>query len=797
MPSRCQFRRSRPASLWLAVVALAALSALAGNAAAQRPFDLTVANIMRGPELYGREPQRVRWSADGEWIYFAWNPPGTDWKEAPAPYRVRARPGALLERLSEIQMDSAGPLVTDGPLSPDRATRVVAFRGDIYLVDAKRGPARRISRTLSIESNPTWSADGGRVFYSREGNAWSIDISSGSVVQLTDLRLGPAPDTITRTSAQRSALERDQRALLQAIRDRDRADSLAKAERKRVEALLPATVWLQSRERVTQIEVSPSGAAILVVTSRSASDARTAQVPNYITGSGYTEDIDARTKVGDSQSTPRVGIISVPAGTVTWLNVLGGDSVPPAFLTAIGWNEAGTSALVTATSRDFERRVLTRVDANGTTAVLDQLRDTAWVGGPCSGCAGWYAGGTRAWFVSEASGYAQLWSVASDGSDRRALTQGTFEVYTVTLSNDRRFFHLHTSEGSPYERHWYRMPIAGGPRERLTTGVGSHQAVASPDESRYADVWSQSNRPPELYLASVCPALAKCKLAPPAQLTTSPTAEWLAYRWLDPAIVEIPASDGIKVPARMYRPQDVGAQPNGAAVIFVHGAGYLHNVHKYWSSYSREFMFHHLLATRGYLVLDLDYRASAGYGRDWRTAIYRWMGGRDLQDQVDASRWITATHGVSPERIGLYGGSYGGFITLMALFTAPKSFGAGAALRPVTDWAHYNHPYTGQILNLPQDDTVAYRRSSPIFLAEGLEDPLLIAHGMVDVNVHFEDSARLAQRLIELGKTDWELAAYPVEDHGFVRPSSWADEYRRILELFERTIGPNGSKAKK
>jgi dipeptidyl aminopeptidase/acylaminoacyl peptidase len=223
-------------------------------------------------------------------------------------------------------------------------------------------------------------------------------------------------------------------------------------------------------------------------------------------------------------------------------------------------------------------------------------------------------------------------------------------------------------------------------------------------------------------------------------------------------------------------------------VIFVHGAGYLHNVGNFWSQYPREYLFNQFLAKHGYVVLDVDYRASAGYGRDWRTAIYRWMGGRDLQDHVDASKWLTATYGVPASRIGIYGGSYGGFMTLMALFTAPDYFGAGAALRSVTDWAHYNEGYTSSILNRPQDDTLAYRRSSPIYFAEGLRSPLLMAHGMVDVNVHYQDIVRLEQRLIELGKTDWTLASYPVEDHGFVRPSSWTDEYTRIFDLFERTI---------
>ncbi|MCA9722556.1 MAG: prolyl oligopeptidase family serine peptidase, partial [Gemmatimonadetes bacterium] len=167
----------------------------------------------------------------------------------------------------------------------------------------------------------------------------------------------------------------------------------------------------------------------------------------------------------------------------------------------------------------------------------------------------------------------------------------------------------------------------------------------------------------------------------------------------------------------------------------------------------------------------------------------------DLEDFVDASKWLTATEGIPPERIGIYGGSYGGFITLMALFTRGEYFGAGAALRSVTDWAHYNDGYTARILNEPQTDSLAYRRSSPIYFAEGLQDPLLIAHGMVDTNVHFQDVVRLAQRLIELGKTRWEMALYPVENHGFERPDSWTDEYRRILELFDRWL-PEGTPAR-
>jgi len=164
------------------------------------------------------------------------------------------------------------------------------------------------------------------------------------------------------------------------------------------------------------------------------------------------------------------------------------------------------------------------------------------------------------------------------------------------------------------------------------------------------------------------------------------------------------------------------------------------------------------------------------------------MGGKDLDDNVDGVNYLVKTFGVDPKRVGMYGGSYGGFITLMALFTAPDVFAAGAALRPVTDWANYNQGYTSAILNEPYNDSLAYRRSSPIYFAEGLKSHLLICHGMVDINVHFQDAVKLTQRLIELGKDNWEIAPFPMEDHGFVEPSSWTDEYKRIFKLFETEL---------
>ena len=241
------------------------------------------------------------------------------------------------------------------------------------------------------------------------------------------------------------------------------------------------------------------------------------------------------------------------------------------------------------------------------------------------------------------------------------------------------------------------------------------------------------------------------------------------------------------VHGRVYIPQHPDVHK--PAVIFVHGAGYLQNIDKWWSEYYfREMMFNNLLADHGYYVMDVDYRGSAGYGRDWRTAIYRNMGGKDLTDNIDAAKYLVKTYGVDSNRIGIYGGSYGGFMTLMAMFKTPGVFAAGAALRSVSDWANYNNGYTSEILNTPYEDSLAYKRSSPIYYVSGLKGHLLMCHGMVDQNVHFQDIVKVTERLIELGKDNWELAPYPMENHEFKDPSSWTDEYKRIYKLFETVL---------
>ncbi len=464
----------------------------------------------------------------------------------------------------------------------------------------------------------------------------------------------------------------------------------------------------------------------------------------------------------------------------------------PVEVHSLEWNDQSSHLAVQFLSEDNKDRWLALVDVEaGKLLPLERWSDPAWINEYDFLDFGWLRDGRSVWFLSEEDGYSHLYLRPVDQPAKRRLTEGKFEISAPSLTPDGKAFVLTANREHPGIHETYRVAIAstaGGELERLTALGGESTSVLSPDGKRLLVLHSHPTDPPELAVQDARPG------APAQQLTETSSPEFRAIRWTPPEVVEVPSTHGAPQPiySRVYIPEGWRADRPGGwpAVVFVHGAGYLQNVHFGWSSYFREFMFHSLLTRQGYVVLDMDFRASSGYGRDWRAAIYRRMGEPEVEDLADGVAWLAANRSVDPRRVGVYGGSYGGFLTFMSLFRQPDLFACGAALRPVADWAHYNHGYTSNILNTPEVDPEAFRKSSPIEYAEGLSKPLLIAHGMVDDNVVFQDSVRLVQRLIELGKQDFETAIYPVEPHAFREPSSWLDEYRRIHKLFRGCLAP-------
>ncbi len=768
------------------------------NLNAQSGSALSLENIMAGDEWIGHQPGNPWWSGDSKQIYFQWNPENYP-SDSIYKYDFEAGQTRKLSPPERRKLPSR-QYVYDN----DRRRMVYTRDGDLFLRDVKSGETLQLTNTLQSVSSPSFTGDGKKISYVSANNLFILDPENGNNRQLTDFRRGSASEDGPQ-SCQDLWLENQQTELFRVLRERKEMEELRSEQQEKEQPERPLTIYTGNAEP-GNIQLSP-GERFVIYLLYTSPDTKQASIPDFVTSSGYTEDSQVRPKVGASRMSVTAGIYDLERGkkyNVKTDNLPGIRDVPEyireygfdaekldedreVLITGIFLSEDGKYALANIRARDNKDRWIMLLDPEtGRLSPLDRQRDEAWIAGPGiniranSSGMGWMPCNKRIWFQSEESGYSHLYTLDINTGEKQALTSGNFEVYGPEISPDKKYWFFSSNEVHPGERHFYRMPLEGGSRTRITRMEGRNDVTVSPDGKTLAIRHSYYNKPWELYVMDNKPG------AEATQITYSLSGEFKEYDWRIPELITFTAADGEEPWARLYRPED--PEPGGPAVIFVHGAGYLQNAHKWWSSYLREYMFHNMLVDMGYTVFDIDFRASAGYGRDWRTGIYRHMGGKDLSDNVDGARFLVENYDIDPGRIGIYGGSYGGFITLMAMFNHPDVFAAGAALRSVTDWAHYNHGYTSNILNTPVCDSLAYVRSSPIYFAEGLEGALLMCHGMVDDNVHFQDIVRLTQRFIELGKENWELAVYPVERHSFTETSSWVDEYRRILELFEDNL---------
>ena len=741
---------------------------------------LTIEKIMQGKRFTGISPESLQWSPSGNTLYFTWSQHADS---LPSLYVVTPS-NKMPHKLTTDERKNLPSFY--GTYNRAKSLMAYSKNGDLFLIEIKTGKTRQITSTSTPESNPLFSMNEEKILFTSGNNFFSWDMDSGTVIQHTDIRTGKEKlEDPPYANDREKWLYEDQLDLFKTLAERKEKRDAGSKEDKKLEPERPKVIYT-GQGMVRSVKLSPDNGFITWQSAKIVEDKRTI-IPSYVTESGYTEEIQSRSKVGASSYSAGIpGIYDFSGDTVYEVKI---KDIPDltekreVMLRDPVWSDDGKLSVVDIYSGDNKDRWIMLLDIKtGGLKLLDRQHDEAWIGGPGIGYGqfGWLADNKTIYFQSEESGYSHLYTLDVTTGQKKALTSGNFEVYDLTLSFDKKTWYFISNETDPGIRELYRMPVRGGARTRLTNFNGGVEFELSPDEKYFALRVSFANIPWELYL------LENKEKAVPHKITESTTTAFRAYNWRMPEFVSFTASDGTLVPARLYKPEN--QVKNGPAVIFVHGAGYLQNAHRWWSSYSNEYMFHNFLADNGYTVLDIDYRGSAGYGRDWRTAIYRFMGGKDLDDHVDGAKYLVEKQKVDPQKIGIYGGSYGGFITLMAMFTKPGTFRAGAALRAVTDWAHYNHGYTSDILNTPLTDTLAYKKSSPIYYAEGLEGALLICHGMIDDNVHFQDVVRLVQRLIELGKENWELAVYPLEQHGFIEPSSWTDEYKRIYKLFEENL---------
>lgn len=773
-----------PLSLWLVILFAGQFSAVS----AQTARSLDVRDIMSEPSIAGMRPEGEKISPDGRMVAYVWSAAGREPRDlyvissaggdarllvraVDKPQEVRAEAGAVArdearagerreERLMQrdAQQQAREQSVSGLEWSPDSRRLLFSKGGDLYLTasDGSMSTPRRLTSTASVESGARWLADSHRILYQSAGQLFVLDVDQAAIIQLT------------------------------------REASSSNSSAPQVSGGTP----IPSGQTVSGAQASNDGTRVAYIISDT-SKQRALVVPDY-TGEfvtaptvrrGWTEQ---RIQLDDTSGTSeRRVLLKLPAP----------DGV--SYIRSINWTPDDTALVIDRIDRDTKRRQIFLASAtDGTTTLVDQESDPKWVA-QLSRFVEVSPKGDQLLFASERDGFNHLYLVplkpvkdnsaasASAPAALRQLTRGPWEVsWAKWLADGERIIYSST-EASTAERQLYVINIKDGKATRLptTTGMNTDPQLSKDTETILYE-HSEWNAPNDLYALRVCTG---CESRPaPARLTDTVPARFKEIEWTRPQFIEYKAKDGKTVRARLYLPARFDKSRKYPAVLFVHGAGYLQNVINGWNNYYREQMFNHILVTRGYVVLDVDYRGSAGYGRDWRTDVYDFLGGLDFQDHLDGIDFIVKNYRVDPDRVGMYGGSYGGFMAEMAAMRAPERINCAAALRPVADWKNYyaSSPiYTTERLGFPDKNVEAYRRSSPITYAEQLRRPLLILHGMVDDNVHFQDSVQLVEKLIELGKTDYfDVMFYPKENHAFTRPESWTDEYARILRFFDQHL---------
>ena len=732
--------------------------------AAYGTAQLQLDQIMKGPGFVGALPEAPEWSLDGQLIYYTKKFPDSLQTTYFAYHVSTAKTSVLTPSTWQerwVWNAAAGPL---------NHMRMQQEQFQFYDLQTKQ------VKKYSCFANDIWNLQ-------VQNKAQTVVFQQGQSLFVFDLQNGLAKNLV---SYQKSLpAKRSSDGLSQT--ELEFFESVRKQELQSTKFDLPAVKFI-TFDQQGALQIDPTAHYVLLKEEQQPEEKPT-EVPHYIAADAHVFNEKSRAKVQNEEPSQTLYLHDLQTDTLvvidfSQLSQLNKEDRELIFHPAI-FAKTKPLALLDIRSADNKDRWLVCIDlATHQIQELEHQHDSAWIGGPGisswnfdTGTLGWLKDAKVIYFQSEQSGYSHLYTLDIATQTRMALTSGNYEVHEVQLSKDSSAFYLSTNMLHPGTRSFYKLDLKTFHLKPMLSEQGAYEVKLSADEKQLTYRFSTCTQPWELYTCSI--KNPKDQI----QLTKSTTEVFRTYPWQKPEILSFKGSDGVDVYARMYTPKP--ELKNGAAVLFVHGAGYLQNAHHYWSYYQREFLFHQLLIEKGYTVLDVDYRASEGYGRNYRTAIYRHMGGRDLQDFVDAKQFLVSNCAIDSSRVGIYGGSYGGFITLMGLFTEPGTFACGAALRSVTDWAHYNHEYTTNILNTPAADPEAYRQSSPIYFAEGLQDPLLILHGMIDDNVQFQDVVRLNQRLIELGKKDWWMALYPVERHSFQYTSSWTDEYRRMLQLFD------------
>lgn len=743
----------------LTLVASIALTGARPVAQVRASPSLTVERVAALPSIIGTPPASPTWSPDSQLLAFRWNDSGWPFRDI----WIVGATGNGLRRLTDLQRTHPQPPPPQGSSSealaaqaaararggvnellwrPDGKTLLFVYRAELFEIDPGGGTPRQLPVGSGV-SDVSFSPDGTRIAFLRSGDLW-VWSPTGSA----------APERMTTVAI----------------------DGIAKVPLgtyNRADREVGTGVWGADWMPYTW---APDGRSIaLHLVDRR--HIRRVPFPSYL-GSETTVSELRRGYPGDENERRSLAILRVDTRQLEPLSLA---EPGRRGISDFEWSRNGR-LLIDQVSDTGIDRWLWLLDANSTTPrlVWHDSRDTriypAYV-------ARWHADGRQILIVADTAERDHLYLIDPDAPSPSpvALTSGTWDVAgergAASVQIERQNVYFTGTLKNPYERHVYRVSGPSSAPVAITTLPGVHVPFLSPDGRRLATLWSDDVTPTELVVADAQPAATE------RRITKSPPPEFMKHQWARPRYASFKnAVDGFEVHARIIEPANLD-KSRRHPVIF--GPVYSNTVRNRWAGVSGTLQ--QLLVQQGYIVVQADVRGSVGYGRAFREAFLMDYGGKDLDDLEAVVNGMKALPYVDGARIGIWGSSYGGLLTVYALLKRPGLFAAGVAGAPALD-PHAFGPDDVAITRTPATHPDAFERGSALHLGENLRDPLLIIHGLMDDVVPFRTTMALAERLMLLGK-DFDLATAPAATHAWTAREHYATYfYRKLTQFFERHL---------
>jgi dipeptidyl-peptidase-4 len=714
---------------------------------------LTLERIFSSPALEGAQPRSLEIAPDGSRVTFLRG------KEADR-NRLDLWEFNLANGQSRVLLDSATLLPEEGELSDEEKARrerqriaeysgIVDYQwtsnagallfplgGDVYLYALATQSVQRMTDTDAFETDPKLSPHGRYVSFIRDQDLHVVEVSSGRETALTDDGEGSISNGMAEFVAQEEM-------------DRD-----------------TGYWWSPDERHVAYLRVDNTPVRL--------------ERRYEVTGSEIRVFEQRYPAAGTHNAIVRLFVVDVESGERRELPLGEGDFYVP----RVDWLPKGRHLAVQVQSRDQQDLALRIIDvASGESR--ERLTEHSETFINLHDDLHFLQRSEHFLWSSERTGFRHLYLYALDGGEARQLTDGDWEVTELEAVDEAGgWVWFSGTRAGPEQRQLYRVPLAGGDVQQVTRRPGTHDVDMADTGTVFVDRYSNRAQPIQV---SVHDAAGErlAWLNENAIAGDHPYAPYLADHG-DTVRGTLEASDGQLMHWQMTRPKDFDPGRRYPVIVYVYGGPTGQLVADAWS---KNLLVEQYWVRQGYLVFTLDNRGIVHYGTAFQAPVYKGLGVVDVADQLRGVEWLKRQDYVDGERIGVFGWSYGGYMTLMMLMQSPGSLAAGAAVAPVTDWALYDTHYTERYMGTPREDAEAYRLADVLTHATQLGDPLLLVHGMADDNVLFAHSTRLMEAL-QQSAIPFELMTYPGGKHSLVGENIRVHVYGTISEFFSRHLQP-------